>query len=212
MAEVFAPELEVVQALWLMVAMPGKHTRVAWSRAPGESLDRGLHIDVLCKRGGLKLFTDTVLMKAEDRDVAISVGLRCREGFGSCDSARTLWARVEGKKEAEALMRFRPRPTIVLREGSTSRLVALWTLRNPLSYEWLVRANRRIAHKLFASKRWVEPEFAFPVPGSCLRAGRSRPVPVRVEEFRWRVYTPKEVVRALKDAPDPDAWREKAAA
>jgi hypothetical protein len=37
-------------------------------------------------------------------------------------------------------------------------------------------------------------------------------VPVRVEEFRWRVYTPKEVVRALKDAPDPDAWREKAAA
>lgn len=205
----FAPDLEVVQGLWCMLAVPGQFNRIAWSE-PGEPVDRGFHMDYACSER--RNWIGTVMSQSEDRDVLLSVGLRPSRGHGSCGSARVLWARVEGKKEAEALMRFRPRPTIVLREGSTSRLVALWTLRNPLSYEWLVRANRRIAHKLFASKRWVEPEFVFPVPGSCLRAGRSRPVPVRVESFRWRVYTPREVVGGLKEAPDPDAWREKAAA
>lgn len=208
----FAPDREVLTALWLMLVVPGQHTRVSWS-LPGEPLDRGLHIDI--KAGtpyARTLFMDTVLAKAQDRDVTVSAGLRCREGFGSCDSARVLWARVEGKREAQALARFRPVPSIVLREGSTSRYVALWQLRNPLGYEWLVRANRRIAHKLFAPKKWVAPEFEFAVPGSCLRAGRSRPVPVRVESLSDVVYTPRQVVGALKEAPDPAAWRDKVAA
>jgi hypothetical protein len=153
----------------------------------------------------------TVMSQSEDRDVLLSVGLRPRRGFGSCDSARCLWLRTESKKEAQMLARFRPKPTIIVREGSTSRMIALWQMRNPLTYEWLVRANKRIAHKTFSAKKWAAPEFAFPAPGSCLRAGRARPVPVRVEEFNPdAVYTPREVVGRLKEAPDPAAWREAA--
>lgn len=206
----FAPDPEVITALYFMLALPGYHTRVAWSRAPGEPLDRGLHIDVGVSGYSRQLFLDTVMMKAADRDVVISAGLRRREGFGTCDRARCLWARVEGKKDAQALLKFRPVPSMVLREGSTSRLVALWELERPLNYEWVLRANKRIAHKLFAPKKWTDLEFVFPAPGSCLRADRARPVPVRVESWSGRVYTPRAIVGGLKEAPDPAAWREAA--
>jgi hypothetical protein len=149
---------------------------------------------------------------SEDRDVRLGAGSRRGRGFGTCGQAAVLWARVESKREAVNLERFRPVPTLVLREGASCRRVALWSLRRPLSYDWLVRANRRIAHKLFAPKKWAEPEFAFPAPGSCLRVGRSRPVPIHVEHFEASIFHPREVVGALRDAPDPDAWREKAAA
>lgn len=153
-----------------------------------------------------------VTRMCEDRDVLLAAGSRRQRGHGTCRGARVLWARVEGKKEAAALERFRPRPTLVVREGSTSRMVALWSLRRPLSYDWLVRANRRIAHKLFGPKKWAEAEFMLPCPGSCLRTGRARPVPVHVESFDpAAIYVPREVVGGLKDAPDPNAWREAAA-
>lgn len=207
----FAPDLEVVTGLWSMLAMPGQFVRVAWSAEPGEPVGRGFHMDYAV--GELRDFSRVVLERAEDRDVVVSAGLRSRRGMGSCAQSRVLWARCESRREAEALRRFRPVPSIVLREGSTCRLVALWQLPNPLNYEWVVRANRRIAHKLWGAKKWgTDLEFAFAVPGSCLRAGRARPVPVRVEAFGGGVYLPRDVVGKLKEAPDPSSWREKAAA
>lgn len=155
-----------------------------------------------------------VTRMCEDREVLLAAAARPRRGFGSCGSTAVLWARVEGKKDAQALARFRPRPTLLLREGSTSRYVAVWSLRRPLSYDWMVRGNKRIAHKLFAPKKWAgDAEFMFPCPGSCLRVGRARAVPVRLERFDpAALYVARDVVGKLKDAPDPNAWRAPAAA
>lgn len=208
----FGPDIEVVAGLWHMLAVDGYFNRVQWSRSPGEPVERGLRVDVPVSAVSYRLFVDTVMGKSVDRDVLIAAGLRKRAGHGTCDRARVLWARVEGKKEAGALARFRPVPSLLLREGATSRMVALWELDRALNYEWVLRANRRIAHKLFAPKKWCDLEFMFAAPGSCLRAGRSRPVPVRVEDYAIRRYAPRQVVGGLKEAPDPDAWRERAAA
>lgn len=156
-------------------------------------------------------WVELVARMSENRDVLVSAGSRRRRGMGTCDRAAVLWCRTETKKSAELLRRFRPSPTLVLREGLTCRMTALWSLQVSLTYEWLVRANRRLAHKLFAAKKWGEAEFAFNPPGSCLRVGRSRPVPVHCEFYDpAAVYTARQVVGHLKDAPDPNAWREAA--
>lgn len=145
---------------------------------------------------------------SEDRDVLLSAGSRRRRGFGTCASASVLWCRVEGKSQERELLRFRPSPTLVVREGSTSRRVALWALRRPLEFDWLDRANRRIAHRLWAPKKWSAAEFQFPAPGSCLRVGRSRPVPIVAEWFDpVALFSPRQVVGALREAPSPNAWR-----
>jgi hypothetical protein len=191
-----------------MLAAPGRFNRVAWIM-PGETLP--FHVDYAFEEGDA--WRRMVQRAGEDCDVLLSAGLRPRRGFGTCGTSSVLWARVEGKKEAQALARFRPVPTLVLREGSTQRYVALWELDRELNYDWLLRANRRIAHKLFAPKKWTDAEFVFAAPGSCLRSGRSRPVPVRVESFEPAgIYRPRDVVGKLKEAPDPDAWRERTAA
>lgn len=204
----FAPDPQIVTALWAMLAVPGRFNRVSWTR-PGE--DRAFHMDYAFEEGAD--WRQAVSVYGDDCDVLLSAGLRPRRGFGTCGTSRVLWARVEGKKDAQALARFRPAPTLVLREGSTARFVALWELRSELRYEWLLRANRRIAHKLFSPKKWSDAEFVLPAPGSCLRAGRARPVPVRVESFEpLAIYRPRDVVGKLKEAPDPLAWRERVAA
>lgn len=119
-----------------------------------------------------------------------------------------LWARVESKASAARLARFDPAPTLVLREGSSARRVALWALCAPLGRGWTERANRRIAHALGGPKKWCGESFSFPVPGTVLRVGRSRPVPVVVESRCDGLYRPREVVGGLREAPDPEAWRE----
>jgi hypothetical protein len=149
-----------------------------------------------------------VWLMARDRDVRLSTGVRRRREFGSCGDAAVLWVRTEGKAQAAALKRFRPSPTVVLSEGSTSRKVALWSLDRPWGFEVIERANRRLAYALRTAPKWSVLEFDFAAPGSCLRAGRARPVPVVVEWMDARgVYTARQVVGALKEPPSRDAWR-----
>lgn len=208
MSGVFGPDRRVLEALWLMLAAPGYVNRVAWAPEPGD--DPGFHYDFAFEQRAEWV---RAAMLGTDVDVRLSAALRVRRGFGTCSLSRVLWARVEGKKDAAALRRFRPSPTLVLREGSTSRLVALWELREPLRYAWVLRANKRIAHALFAPKKWTDLEFDFAAPGSCLRAGRTRPVPVHIESFDpAAMYRPRNIVGRLKEAPDPNAWREAVAA
>lgn len=202
----FACDPRILSLLWSMLAVPGMFNRVQWTR-PGEP--RPFWMDYAWNEG--REWLRAVTVYSEDCDVTLSAGARPRRGFGTCDSARVLWARCETKDAVKRLGWFKPRPTLVLREGSTSRYVALWELENALAYEWLVRANKRIAHKLGSAKKWAEAEFTFSAPGSCLRAGRSRPVPVHVESFEpLAVYRPRDVVGRLKEAPDANAWREAA--
>src|SRR5438270_5084577 len=48
-----------------------------------------------------------------------------------------LWAKTQGGPSLALLEDFRPVPTLILREGRTSRLVALWALSEGLEWDWL---------------------------------------------------------------------------
>lgn len=207
----FGPERRVLEALWLMLAVDEQFTRAECSPPPAQGLPEVMHPWYFAA-ADRRVFVDWLERMSVDREVRVSVGARAERGCEFGDWSRVLWARVESKKDAAELARFRPAPTLLLREGSTHRMVALWSLWRPLPHEWIVRANRRIAHRLGAPKKWADPQFSFPVPGSCLRVDRQRPVPVHVERFEPVVFRPREVVGALREAPNPRAWREREAA
>lgn len=121
-----------------------------------------------------------------------------------------LWACLSGSASTRLLERFRPWPAIVLREGDTMRRTAAWPLRKALAYDWLVKANRRIAHYLRAPKMTCAPETLLHPPGALILGERVSPVPIVVERFEPDMFTAKDVVRGLRDAPDPKAWRDAA--
>jgi hypothetical protein len=121
------------------------------------------------------------------------------------------WAVVTGSEQNRWLERFRPAPTMLLREGASTRRVALWWLEQSLAHDWIVRGNKRIAHTLRAVKKQADPDhMLFPVVGSCLRSGRSRPVPIVVERLGIDAYRPRDVVGHLKEPPPPRDWRTQA--
>lgn len=123
-------------------------------------------------------------------------------------SVPLVWARTDSKKSAERLERMKPAPSILLRKGDTASLIAFWILRRPLTWAQLERANKRIAHYLRTPKKWADPDtFTFGLPGTFLRRGRSRPVPIIVESMSLETHVAKRVLGWMRDAPDPDAWR-----
>lgn len=128
--------------------------------------------------------------------------------------ANVLWARLETGKHAEALARFRPAPSLVLREGKSPRRVALWALSSPLSLSYLERANRRLAHRLGTKKKWGAAEFEFHPVGTELSFGReSRPNVVWAEHVdAGSLFVARGVVGHLQEAPDPRSWMKEAAA
>jgi hypothetical protein len=120
-----------------------------------------------------------------------------------------VWAHLESGDSCARLSRFRVRPTLVVSEGGSVRRTAVWALTRPLSHDWCERANRRLAHFFRGPKKHCGTTGRLYIPGTVLRAGRKRPVPASVEEFNPdAIYTARQVVGALKDAPDPDAWRQ----
>lgn len=114
-----------------------------------------------------------------------------------------LWARTDTGKAAEKLRRFKPRPHVVLREGTSSRYVAFWALDRVLDYDDQERFNKRIAHWLGTPKKWSSPGFRFALPGSIVREGRKRPVPVQLARYVPGILEPLQVVGRLRDAPAP---------
>lgn len=123
------------------------------------------------------------------------------EAIGQCSC---LWARVESGKQLDALTKFTPAPSIVLRDGDTLRRTALWALTGELDEQWAERLNRRIAHKLGTPKKYADPtRFTFTTPGAIGEGGKL----VRVEHMIPEFYGAKEVAGRLQEAPDPHAWR-----
>jgi hypothetical protein len=119
-----------------------------------------------------------------------------------------LWAVVANGDGVRKLERFRPRPTLVLAEGDTFRRTAVWALARPLTWDWTVRGNRRLAHWFGGPKRFAQPDHMMRAPASYVRHGRVVPVPITViEQNDDALYLPADVVRHLRDAPEPDAWR-----
>ena len=121
-----------------------------------------------------------------------------------------LWVCVTGIRSNRILERFKPVPSIVLREGDTSRRTAAWPLRKRLAYEWLDRANRRLAHYMHAPKVSCAPETLLAPPGALVQGDRRSAVPIAVERFEMDGFLARDVVQRLRDAPDPHAWRDAA--
>lgn len=116
--------------------------------------------------------------------------------------ATVLWARVEGKDQLARARRFRPLPTIVLREGSSSRRLLMWALDEWGDYFDVEKANKRIAYRLHAKQCDGLPErLRVPAPGTCLRIGRTRPVPVVVARLEPVRFSINAVAGRLKDPP-----------
>jgi hypothetical protein len=116
--------------------------------------------------------------------------------------ATVLWARVEGKDQVARAQRFRPLPTMVIREGASSRRLLLWALDEWRDYFDVEKANKRIAYRLRSKQCDGLPErLRVPAPGTCLRVGRTRPVPVVVARLEPVRFSINAVAGRLKDPP-----------
>lgn len=170
---------------------------------------RAAGLPVFWHRCGTGTLSDVVeALERDNREVRIGLPERAR-GAGP-SRATVLWARVEGPDQLERAQAMRPRPSLVVSEGSTRRWL-LWPLLKPVGHEEAVRANRRVAYALGAVQKIGTPElFALPAPGSVLRVGRARPRPVVVTRMTDRAWRAGEVAGALKDPPEA-TWMEAAA-
>ncbi len=129
------------------------------------------------------------------------------------EPSNVLWVRVENGTARSLLEQFEPQPTMILRDGDTVRMTALWALREPLRGSgaepevWCRRANERLSYALGGVRKHANPHSFLDAPGT--PAGRGV---VTVARFEPDLYDPREVVGHLPDAPSPDAWKEKQSA
>jgi hypothetical protein len=174
---------------------------------------RGEHRDffVMDRHAGGRI-VEFVRTTDERYSSEVVLGVPAVRAAGGVRAATAFWVRVEGTKQNEWLQRFKPQPTVILREGGSSRRWALWALDHPIRWTGVDKGNRRIAHRLRAPKKWAEPERLWlPAPGTCLRRGVSRPVPVVVERLEVCSFAPLDVVGRLADPPAADAWMQQRA-
>lgn len=138
-------------------------------------------------------------------DAAVSlVPRRFEDEQGGLSRAGVMWCKLDTGRQAAALERLRPAPSVVLREGSSVRRTALWFVSPAPNVAQLERGNRRLAHAVGAKKKFADPGQLFHPPGVTLRWGRDRrPLVVTVEFWSGEVYTPGEVAGRLRDAPEP---------
>lgn len=136
--------------------------------------------------------------------ISLSAAPRSKPDSMTVAPASVVWARLESGKGADALQRFSPAPTLVLREGKTVKRTAFWALRRPLAYDWALRANKRVAHALGAAKKHADPSFMFTPPG-CEADGKI--VWVEFADEAGTLFMPNQVVAHLRDAPAPRDWR-----
>lgn len=130
---------------------------------------------------------------------AVSLVPRTQPDALSWGESHLLWCHLRTAEAEQQLERFRPAPTVVLREGETQQRWALWSLSRPLSGSWVQRGNDRINHWLRGLRRDGNPETLIPSP-----FGEGWAV-----EFEWpAVYTPREIVGRLREAPDPNGWKQ----
>jgi hypothetical protein len=160
--------------------------------------------------GSGRRLAESVRFHDEHADVEIRLGLPwTRHRAGGVGQVSVLWCRVEGSKQLEWARRFRPLPAIVLQEGSSSRRLLFWPLEAVVPWTVSTAANRRLAYKFGATQKWADADLLrVPAPGSCLREGRDRPLPIRVARLTTASFRPEQFAasRWLKDPPEPFDW------
>jgi hypothetical protein len=140
----------------------------------------------------------------EEHDDEVLLGLPVsRKGDSGPGRTSLLWARIEGEKQLAWAKRHRPLPSMILQEGSSTRRWLLWMLERPVTYFEAVKLNRRLAYRFRGVQARGEPDGLWlPAPGTCLRDGRARPVPVRVSRMTLDTWWPEDVAGALRDPPE----------
>lgn len=158
-------------------------------------------------RGPRADLASTVRRLDERFDDEIHVGLpHDRPGTAGVARASLLWCRVDGPEQLRRANAFRPRPAIVFSEGASRRLL-FWPLEEAVYWPALLAANKRIAYRLRAVQKHGDPdELVFCAPGTCVRVGRARPVPVRVARLTVDSFELQQVVGRLKDPPAQRWW------
>ena len=137
----------------------------------------------------------------------IHLGLPEANRGGGPMGATFLWARIDGKQQLQRAHRFRPLPSIAVGHNGTRWLI--WPVNQWLPYFDVEERNRKIAYRLGATQKFGLPEeFRLPAPGSCLRVGRARPVPVVCRRLEPVVFSPDQVTKRLKDPPAKYDWRQ----
>lgn len=161
-----------------------------------------------CQPGSGALLAETIRELDARYSDEILLGLPWHDrGAGGTTYATALWCRIEGNDQAKRAARFRPLPSVVVREGVTSRRWLIWPLRSRESYFDVLDANRKIAYRLRAMQKYGNPDlFWLPAPGTCLRIGRARPVPIVVSRLTLDAFDLAQVVGRLKAPPDVKWW------
>jgi hypothetical protein len=136
------------------------------------------------------------------RDVQVSPAPRTAQDPYALAPCWVLWARLERPACADRLARLPVGPTLVMREGRSSRRIALWALSRPLSDAWVTRGNERLTHACQGRRSTADASalIASPFTGS----------PTYVEYAADRISSARQIVGGLRDAPDKDAWRQAA--
>jgi hypothetical protein len=92
---------------------------------------------------------------------------------------------------------------MILQEGTSTRRWLLWALEEPVSWFEAVKLNKRLAYKFGGVQKWSDPDLLWlPAPGTCLRAGRARPLPIRVSRVTTATFVRGDVAGGLKDPPE----------
>jgi hypothetical protein len=150
-----------------------------------------------------------VRLLGED-DVFVSPVPRAHPDDLSWAQTHVLWARLETPECAALLGRMRVGPTLVIREGQSSRRTALWALSAPLEGPWIIRATERLAHVLKGRRATASPTSVIPSPFTRITVGRARPSSCFIEYESETFATAREIVGGLRDAPERHDWRQAA--
>jgi len=143
-------------------------------------------------------------------DVTVSAVPRTAKDPFALAKAWVLWARLESPDSARRLSRLPTGPSLVAREGGSSRRTALWALSEPLQGDWITRATERLAHALKGRRGAADASALIVSPFTRITAGRSKPSKVYVEYESDVRTTARQIVGGLPDAPPKDGWRQAA--
>lgn len=194
---------QALHALELMLGFSGGYMPM-WLERPGR---RRRYFHAVGVPGAGRLLVDLVRTADERHSDEILLGLPESQPWHGPTRGTVLWCRVEGKDQLARARRFRPLPSLVLAEGSTTRRLLIWALRRAVPYHELEDANRKIAYALRATQKHGVPEnLRIPAPGTCLRVGKSRPVPVVVSRLTTASYLAPQIVGRLKQPPEIKWW------
>ena len=207
---------------------PGRRrSRTGGSEPIDQDLARGVYLAMLAGRGdGLlearyrmpsggmgqlfhpaarwKAINETIGGLGQRTDVYVGAAPRTHRhgGASAIDAVWTLWVDCDDRAAVDALEDFRPAPAVVILTGSGPNRHAFWPLRESLTAEQAVRANRRLAHALGADMRSTDAARILRPPGT-LNHKHDPPRPVECVRCEVVSHLVREVVGPLPDPPAP---------